>query len=143
MIKKLLILFFFFFTLSCSGDKEIIEEPLDPIIGKWFFHSYNIGTKETLYDECKQKGYFQFTENGGGDHVTYWINRETNKCSLDQSKKTQWSIVDKQYNIKVFSQGSYGGVLSFGITYQYSGTISEGVLKMPVGSNQTINFLKN
>jgi hypothetical protein len=143
MIKKLLILFFFFFTLSCSGDKEIIEEPLDPIIGKWFFHSYNIGTKETLYDECKQKGYFQFTENGGGDHVTYWINRETNKCSLDQSKKTQWSIVDKQYNIKVFSQGSYGGILSFGITYQYSGTISEGVLKMPVGSNQTINFLKN
>ena len=143
MIKKLLILFFFFFTLSCSGDKEIIEEPLDPIIGKWFFHSYNIGTKETLYDECKQKGYFQFTENGGGDHVTYWINRETNKCSLDQSKKIQWSIVDKQYNIKVFSQGSYGGVLSFGITYQYSGTISEGVLKMPVGSNQTINFLKN
>ncbi len=143
MIKKLLILFLFFFTLSCSGDKEIIEEPLDPIIGKWFFHSYNIGTKETLYDECKQKGYFQFTENGGGDHVTYWINRETNKCSLDQSKKIQWSIVDKQYNIKVFSQGSYGGVLSFGITYQYSGTISEGVLKMPVGSNQTINFLKN
>jgi len=143
MIKKLLILFLFFFTLSCSGDKEIIEEPLDPIIGKWFFHSYNIGTKETLYDECKQKGYFQFTENGGGDHVTYWINRETNKCSLDQSKKTQWSIVDKQYNIKVFSQGSYGGILSFGITYQYSGTISEGVLKMPVGSNQTINFLKN
>mgnify|MGYP003951063599 CR=1 FL=1 len=143
MIKKLLILFFLFFTLSCSGDKEIIEEPLDPIIGKWFFHSYNIGTKETLYDECKQKGYFQFTENGGGDHVTYWINRETNKCSLDQSKKTQWSIVDKQYNIKVFSQGSYGGILSFGITYQYSGTISEGVLKMPVGSNQTINFLKN
>ena len=143
MIKKLLILFLFFFTLSCSGDKEIIEEPLDPIIGKWFFHSYNIGTKETLYDECKQKGYFQFTENGGGDHVTYWINRETNKCSLDQSKKTQWSIVDKQYNIKVFSQGSYGGILSFGITYQYSGTISEGILKMPVGSNQTINFLKN
>ena len=143
MIKKLLILFFFFFTLSCSGDKEIIEEPLDPIIGRWFFHSYNIGTKEALYDECKQKGYFQFTENGGGDHVTYWINRETNKCSLDQSKKTQWSIVDKQYNIKVFSQGSYGGILSFGITYQYSGTISEGVLKMPVGSNQTINFLKN
>ena len=143
MIKKLLILFFLFFTLSCSGDKEIIEEPLDPIIGKWFFHSYNIGTKETLYDECKQKGYFQFTENGGGDHVTYWINRETNKCSLDQSKKTQWSIVDKQYNIKVFSQGSYGDILSFGITYQYSGTISEGVLKMPVGSNQTTNFLKN
>ena len=142
MIKNLTILFLFFLTLSCSADKDIIEESVDPIIGKWFFHSYNVGTKETLYDECKQKGYFQFTKNGGGDHVTYWVNRETNICSLDQSKKIQWSIVDELYNIKVFSQGSYGGILSFGITYLYQGTISEGILRMPVGY-QTINFVKN
>ena len=142
MIKKLSILFLFSITLSCSGDNEIIEEPLDPIIGKWFFHSYNIGTKETLYDECKQKGYFQFNKNGEGDHVTYWVNRETNKCSLDQSKKIQWYVEDEQYNIKVFSQGSYAGILSFGITYHYQGTISEGILRMPVGY-ETINFIKN
>ena len=142
MIKKLTIYLFFFLTLSCSADKDVIEESVDPIIGKWFFHSYNIGENETLYDECKQKGYFQFNKNGEGDHVTYWVNSETNKCSLDQSKKIQWYVEDELYNIKVFSQGSYGGILSFGITYLYQGTISEGILRMPVGY-ETINFIKN
>ena len=128
--------------MSCSADKDVSEESVDAMRGKWFFKSYNIGENEALYDECKQEGYLQFTKNGGGDHVTYWVNRETNKCSLDQSKKIQWYVEDELYNIKVFSQGSYGGILSFGITYLYQGTISEGILRMPVGY-ETINFIKN
>ena len=142
-MKKVIFYFFCVFALGCTSDEELIyEKSLDPIIGKWHFYSYNIADEETVYDECKQKGYFLFLKNGGGEFVQYW-NNPTYGCLLDSTKNLQWSFNGSEYDIKTFSGGSYAGIISFGITYQYFGEISDNFLKIPVGSNEIINFIKS
>lgn len=129
------------FILSCSSEEELIEEvSIDPIVGKWHYYSYTMADEETIYNECKQKGYFLFNKDGTGENTPYW-ERDLN-CYRDFSKKITWSLDNSTYLIKIYSQGGYGGVLSFPIIYQYYGEISNDYLKIPVGNNETTNFVK-
>lgn len=130
------------FILSCSSEDELIEEvSIDQIVGKWHFYSYNIGEKETIYSECSQKGSFMFSKDATGLKTKYFYSSAYG-CNLDSENKLQWSFDGSEYDIKTFSQGGYGGILSFPITYQYYGKIYNDYLKIPVGNNETINFVK-
>ena len=54
-------------------------------------------------------------------------------------KKLTWSLDNSTYIIKIFSQGGYGGILSFPIIYVHQGEIYENILKI----NGTLNCIKN
>ena len=82
-----------------------------------------------------------FLNDGTGQEVIYF-NNSTYGCKLDSTKNLKWSFNGTEYDIKTFSGGSYAGVTSFGITYQYFGKISDEFLKIPVGYNETINLKK-
>jgi hypothetical protein len=142
-MKKVIFYFIFVFALGCTSDEELTEEKsLDPIIGKWHFYSSNIADVETVYDECKQKGYFLFLKNGTGEFVQY-SNNPPYGCILDETKNLQWSFNGSEYDIKTFSGGSYAGIISFGITRQYFGEISDNFLKIPVGYTEIIYFINS
>jgi hypothetical protein len=137
-MKKVIFYFIFVFALGCTSDEELTDEKsLDPIIGKWHYYSYTTTDEETIYDECKQKGYFLFNKDGTGENTPYW-ERDLN-CYEDISKKLTWSLDDSKYIIKIYSQGGYGGVLSFPIIYVHQGEIYENILKI----NGTLNCIKN
>ncbi|MEO2144130.1 MAG: lipocalin family protein [Flavobacteriaceae bacterium] len=137
-MKKVIFYFIFIFALGCTSDEELTDEKsLDPIIGKWHYYSYTTTDGETTYDECKQKGYFLFNKDGTGENTPYW-ERDLN-CYEDISKKLTWSLDDSKYIIKIYSQGGYGGVLSFPIIYVHQGEIYENILKI----NGTLNCIKN
>ncbi|MDA0757313.1 MAG: hypothetical protein O3C01_01435 [Bacteroidetes bacterium] len=131
------------FCIGCSNDDELIEEKssIDPIVGKWHFYSYITGGEEILYKECDQKGSFAFTNDGFGLETKYFFS-SAYCCNLDSENKLQWLFDGSKYDIKTFHQGGYGGVLTFPITYQYYGAIYNDYLKIPVGYNDTINFVK-
>jgi hypothetical protein len=127
--------------VSCSSSDQDEIEPVNQIVGQWHFYSSTIDDIDTVYDECKQNGYFLFLKNGKGQEVIYSNNPQYG-CVLDSTKNLQWSFNGSEYDIKTFSGGSYAGVSSFGITYQYIGKISNEFLKIPVGYNETINLKK-
>ena len=141
MKNLFLILLFIPIVFSCSSDDLTDIKPFDQIVGKWYFSTYTIDNVNTDYDECKQKWYFLFLNNGTGQEIIYH-NNSTYGCRLDSTKNLKWSFDDNEYDIKTFSEGSYAGVSSFGITYQYYGKISNEFLKIPVGYNETINLKK-
>jgi len=142
MKRLILLLLFIPVVFSCSKE-ELAELDLDnQIVGKWHFESYTVDNVDIDYDECKQKGYFLFLNDGTGQEVTYF-NNSTSGCKLDSTKNLNWSFDGTEYDIKTFSGGSYAGVSSFGITYQYFGKISDELLKIPVGYNGTINLKKD
>ena len=141
MKNLFLILLFIPIVFSCSSDDLTDIKPVDQIVGKWYFSTYTIDNVDTDYDECKQKGYFLFLNNGTGQEMIY-LNNSTYGCRLDSTKNLKWSFDYNEYDIKTFSEGSYAGVSSFGITYQYYGKISNEFLKIPVGYNETINLKK-
>ena len=127
--------------MSCSSSDQDEIEPVNQIVGQWHFYSSTIDDIDTVYDECKQNGYFLFLKNGKGQEVIY-SNNPPYGCVLDSTKNLQWSFNGSEYDIKTFSGGSYAGVSSFGITYQYIGKISNEFLKIPVGYNESINLKK-
>jgi hypothetical protein len=141
MKNLFLILLFIPIVFSCSSDDLTDIKPVDQIVGKWYFSTYTIDNVDTDYDECKQKGYFLFLNNGTGQEIIHH-NNSTYGCRLDSTKNLTWSFDDNEYDIKTFGEGSYAGVSSFGITYQYYGKISNEFLKIPVGYNETINLKK-
>jgi hypothetical protein len=128
--------------VSCSSSDQDEIEPVNQIVGQWHFYSSTIADLDTVYDECKQNGYFLFLKNGTGQEVIY-SNNPPYGCVLDSTKNLQWSFNGSEYEIKTFSGGSYAGVSSFGITYQYIGKISNEFLKIPVGSSEIINLKKD
>ena len=137
-MKRGMLYFLCCFILSCSSEEELIEEvSIDPIVGKWHYYSYTMADEETIYNECKQKGYFLFNKDGTGENTPYW-ERDLN-CYEDTSKKLTWSLDNSTYIIKIFSQGGYGGILSFPIIYVHQGEIYENILKI----NGTLNCIKN
>ena len=141
MKKLILLLLFIPVVFSCSKDDLVEIKPDNQIVGKWHFSTYTIDNVDAVYDECKQKGYFLFLNDGTGQEVIYF-NNSTYGCKLDSTKNLKWSFNGTEYDIKTFSGGSYAGVTSFGITYQYFGKISDEFLKIPVGYNETINLKK-
>ena len=141
MKKLILILLFIPLVFSCSKDELVELNLVNQIVGKWHFNSYTVDNVDVDYDECKQKGYFLFLNDGKGQELTYFKN-STSGCKLNSTKNLIWSFNGTEYDIKTFSGGSYAGVSSFGITYQYFGKISDELLKIPVGYNETINLKK-
>ena len=141
MKKLLLLLLFIPLVFSCSKDELVELNLVNQIVGKWHFNSYTVDNVDVDYDECKQKGYFLFLNDGKGQELTYFKN-STSGCKLNSTKNLIWSFNGTEYDIKTFSGGSYAGVSSFGITYQYFGKISDEFLKIPVGYNETINLKK-
>ena len=141
MKKLILILLFIPLVFSCSKDELVELNLVNQIVGKWHFNSYTVDNVDVDYDECKQKGYFLFLNDGKGQELTYFKN-STSGCKLNSTKNLIWSFNGTEYDIKTFSGGSYAGVSSFGITYQYFGKISDEFLKIPVGYNETINLKK-
>ena len=141
MKKLLLLLLFIPLVFSCSKDGLVELNLVNQIVGKWHFNSYTVDNVDVDYDECKQKGYFLFLNDGKGQELTYFKN-STSGCKLNSTKNLIWSFNGTEYDIKTFSGGSYAGVTSFGITYQYFGKISDEFLKIPVGYNETINLKK-
>ena len=145
-MKRLLLIFSLLFFFSCEDKKEIIEpidEVIEPvsIIGKWYYHSYNINNTIHHVDNCTQKGYFEFLEEGVGSYVTYKINNS--KCTLYDSMNVKWSFQDTAYSIQTFyGDGTSSGFppRQVGIIYQYYGTISDSILSLPVGWNDIFNF---
>ena len=141
MKKLLLLLMLIPLLFSCSKDDLDEIKLINQIVGKWHFNTYTIDNVDAVYDECKQKGYFLFLNDGKGQELTYFKN-STSGCKLNSTKNLIWSFNGTEYDIKTFSGGSYAGVSSFGITYQYFGKISDELLKIPVGYNETINLKK-
>ena len=141
MKKLILLLLFIPLVFSCSKDELVELNLVNQIVGKWHFNSYTVDNVDVDYDECKQKGYFLFLNDGKGQELTYFKN-STSGCKLNSTKNLIWSFNGTEYDIKTFSGGSYAGVTSFGITYQYFGKISDEFLKIPVGYNETINLKK-
>ena len=141
MKKLFLLLLFIPLVFSCSKDELVELNLVNQIVGKWHFNSYTVDNVDVDYDECKQKGYFLFLNDGKGQELTYFKN-STSGCKLNSTKNLIWSFNGTEYDIKTFSGGSYAGVSSFGITYQYFGKISDELLKIPVGYNETINLKK-
>ena len=58
MKKLILLLLFIPLIFSCSKDDLVEIKPVNQIVGKWHFNTYTIDNVDTIYDECKQKGYF-------------------------------------------------------------------------------------
>ena len=141
MKKLILLLLFIPLVFSCSKDELVELNLVNQIVGKWHFNSYTVDNVDVDYDECKQKGYFLFLNDGKGQELTYFKNSRSG-CKLNSTKNLIWSFNGTEYDIKTFSGGSYAGVSSFGITYQYFGKISDELLKIPVGYNETINLKK-
>ena len=149
-MKRLLLILFVILIFSCNNKNEIIEpideiieliKASDPIIGKWYYHSYNINNTIHHVDNCTQKGYFEFLEEGVGSYVTYKINNS--KCTLYDSMNVKWSFQDTAYSIQTFyGDGTSSGFppRQVGIIYQYYGTISDSILSLPVGWNDKLNF---
>lgn len=149
-MKRLWLILFTTLIFSCNNKNEIIEpidevieliEASDPIIGKWYYHSYSINNEIHHVDNCTQKTYFEFLEEGVGSYVTYKI--KNSKCTLYDSMNVKWSFQDTEYSIQTF----YGDGTSSGfpprrvaIIYQYYGTISDSILSLPVGWNDKLNF---
>jgi hypothetical protein len=149
-MKRLLLIFSVLFFFSCEDKNEIIEpidevieliEASDPIIGKWYYRNYSISNEIHYFDNCTQKGYFEFLEEGVGSYVTYKINNS--KCTLYDSMNVKWSFQDTAYSIQTFyGDGTSSGFppRQVGVIYQYYGTISDSILSLPVGWNDIFNF---
>ena len=134
-MKRLWVILPLLFILSCEDKKEIIEpidEVIEPvsIIGKWYYHSYNINNTIHHVDNCTQKGYFEFLEEGVGSYVTYKI--KNSKCTLYDSMNVNWSFQDEKYSIQTFwgDGRTHGLPPSAGIIYQHYGVISDSILSV-------------
>ena len=91
MKNLFLILLFIPIVFSCSSDDLTDIKPVDQIVGKWYFSTYTIDNVDTDYDECKQKGYFLFLNNGTGQEIIHH-NNSTYGFRLDSTKNLKWSF---------------------------------------------------
>ena len=150
-MKRLWLILFTILIFSCNNKNEIIEpideiieliEASDPIIGKWYYHSYSINNEIHYVDNCKQKTYFEFLEEEVGSYVSYEINSSSD-CILYDKMNVKWSFQDTEYSIQTFyGDGTSSGFppRRVGVIYQYYGTISDSILSLPVGWNDKLNF---
>ena len=148
-MKRLWVILFTILIFSCNNNEiiEPIDEVIEPpetsvsIIGKWYYHSRSINNEIHYVDECTQKTYFEFLEEGVGSYITYKI--KNSKCTLYDSMNVKWSFQDTEYSIQTFyGDGTSSGFppRQVGIIWQYYGTISDSILSLPVGWNDKLNF---
>jgi len=90
-MKKILVLTIAIFSLfACSSDDE---NNLDPIIGTWYFFSYD-GIE---VDDCNKKSTMFFYENGTFLSTVYENQNSTNNCQIKNTTKGTWSYKGKGY----------------------------------------------